>query len=68
VHADELGINTQHSKVWMATVMSVIARLFVWGAVSDRRDTALLDQLFDHVRRASHGIQPVSVAVDGFAA
>jgi hypothetical protein len=64
----ELCVNTQHGKVWMATAMSVFARLFLWGEVGQHRDTALLDQLFAHVRRAANGLQPVLVAVDGFAA
>lgn len=68
VQADELCVNTQHGKVWMATAMSVFARLFLWGEVGEQRDTALVDKLFAHVRRASKGIQPVLVAVDGFAA
>ncbi len=32
------------------------------------RDTGLIDRLFGHVRRAANGIQPILVAVDGFAA
>lgn len=68
VQADELCVNTQHGKVWMATAMSVFARLFLWGEVAQHRDTALIDKVFDHVRRAANGIQPILVAVDGFAA
>jgi len=68
VQADELCVNTQHGKVWMATAMSVFARLFLWGEVSAHRDTGLVDKLFAQVRRAANGIQPILVAVDGFAA
>jgi transposase-like protein len=68
VQADELCVNTQQGKVWMATAMSVFARLFLWGEVGEHRDTALVDKLFAQVRRAAHGMQPVLVAVDGFAA
>jgi len=68
VQAAELCVNTQHGKVWMATAMSVLARLFLWGEVAQHRDTALIDKLFGHVRRAANGIPPILVAVDGFAA
>ena len=68
VQADAMCVNTQQGQVWMATAMSVFARLFLWGEVGEQRDTALVDKLFAHVRRASKGIQPVLVAVDGFAA
>jgi transposase-like protein len=68
VQADELCVNTQHGKVWMATAMSVFTRLFLWGEVAQHRDTALIDKLFGHVRRAANGIQPILVVVDGFAA
>ncbi len=68
VQADELCVNTQHGKVWMATALSVFARLFLWGEVGAHRDTGLIDRLFGHVRRAANGIQPILVAVDGFAA
>jgi transposase-like protein len=68
VQADELCVKTQHGKVWMATAMSVFARLFLWGEVSAQRDTPLLDKVFAKVRHAAKGVQPVLVAVDGLAA
>ncbi|MBM4459664.1 MAG: hypothetical protein FJ011_18200 [Chloroflexi bacterium] len=76
VQAAELCVNTQHGKVWMATAMSVFARLFLWGEacpergrrVSAHRDTPLLDKVFAKVRRAAKGVQPVLVAVAGLAA
>jgi hypothetical protein len=68
VQADELCVTTQHGKVWMATALSVFARLFLWGEVGPRRDRSLLDKVFAHVRRAASGLQPVLVAVDGLAA
>lgn len=52
----------------MVTALSVFARLFLWGEVSEHRDTGLVDKLFAQVRRAAKGIQPILVAVDGFAA
>jgi hypothetical protein len=63
-----LCVNTQHGKVWLATAMSVFARRFLWGEVGAQRDTGLIDKVFGHVRRAAHGIQPILVAVAGFAA
>lgn len=68
VQADELCVNTQHGQVWMATAMSVFARLFLWGEVSPHRDTPLLRKVVAQVRRAANGVQPVLVAVDGLAA
>ncbi len=40
VPADELCVNTQQGKVWMAPAMSVFARLFLWGEVGAHRDTS----------------------------
>lgn len=69
VQADELCINTQRGKVWVATAMTVFARLFIWGEVSSRRDRTLIERLMTRVRQAASGVRSaVLFAVDGFAA
>lgn len=68
VQGDELYVKTQRGTVWMATAMSVFARLFLWGAVAPARDTALITQVVQHVRTAARVGQPILWAVDGFAA
>ena len=68
VQADELCIQTQRGKVWMATARCVVSRLWIWGEVSPSRDTTLITRLFGKVRQALSGLQPVLFATDGFAA
>jgi transposase-like protein len=68
VQGDELYVKTQYGTVWMATAMTVFARLFVWGAIAPTRDTALITQVVAHVRAAARVGQPILWAVDGFAA
>ena len=46
VQADALCVNTQQGQVWMATAMSVFARLFLWGEVAQHRAIILIDKLF----------------------
>jgi transposase-like protein len=68
VQGDELYVKTQYGTVWMATAMTVFSRLFVWGAIAPKRDTALIIQVVQHVRAAARLGQPILWAVDGFAA
>lgn len=68
VQGDEIYVKTQHGTLWMATAMSVFARLFVWGAIAPQRDTALVTPVVQQVRRAAQVGQPILWAVDGFAA
>jgi len=42
VQADEMYVRAQGCRLWMATAMSVFARLLVWGAVAVQRDEHLL--------------------------
>lgn len=68
VQADELCVNTQRGKVWMATAMSVFSRLFLWGEVSAQRDRPLIERVMGKVRQAAASIpQAVLFAIDGFA-
>ena len=69
VQLDEICINTQLGKVWMATGMSVFSRLFLGGAVSQQRDKTLVQRVVQQVHAAAGGLrQAVLFAVDGFAA
>jgi transposase-like protein len=53
VQADEMYVRAQGGRLWMATAMSVFARLFVWGAVAVQRDEHLLARVIGMVRRAA---------------
>jgi hypothetical protein len=69
VQADEVWVKLQGQVAWICTAMCVFPRLFIWGAVSLHRDKHLLLQVMSKVRQASgRVIQPILVAVDGFAA
>jgi len=69
VQADEVRVKTQGGVVWMATAIDVFTRLWLWGAVSPRRDKQLVRRLLDQVAAAARWVtQPILMAVDGFAA
>lgn len=69
VQADELSVKVQGGRVWMATAMSVFARLFLWGEVAPQRDSHLIERLMGKVWAAAGGVvQPVLFAIDGLAA
>lgn len=68
VQADESYVRMHGGKVWIATAMRVVSRLFLWGAVAPRRDTALIQQVMQHVRAAAQMGKPILIAVDGCAA
>ena len=68
VQADELYTKTQAGPVWIATAMSVFSRLWLWGAISWDRDTALVAPVIAQVRAAAQPGQPILFAVDGFKA
>ena len=68
VQADELYTKTQAGPVWIATAMTVFSRLWLWGAISWERDTALVAPVIAQVRAAALPGQPILFAVDGFKA
>lgn len=69
VQADELWVKLQGHTAWIGTAFCVFPRLFIWGAVSLNRDKHLVLRVMSKVRQASGCvIQPILVAVDGFAA
>jgi hypothetical protein len=68
VQADELYTKTQAGPLWIATAMSVFSRLWLGGALSWQRDTALIEPVIEQVRAAAQPRQPIVFAVDGFKA
>lgn len=69
VQLDELCVNTQQGKAWMATAMAVFPRLFLGGSVSQTRDTHLIRSVVQQVYRACGGVkQALLFCVDGLAA
>jgi transposase-like protein len=64
VQADEIKAKTQKRSIWMAMAMMVSTRLWLGGAVSPNRDTNLLQQMAQQVRRIAL-CRPLLVAVDG---
>jgi len=69
VQGDELCVNIQGDKVWVATALSVLSRLFLWAEVSTTRDSSLIERVMVKVRDAASNTRDrVLIAVDGFAA
>lgn len=68
VQGDEMYVKTQYGKVWMATAISVFSRLFIWGAISTKRNGDLVEQVVAQVHAAADPHQPLLWATDGFAA
>lgn len=66
VQADEIKAKVQGGSIWMALAMMVRARLWLGGAVSPRRDSALIEDLIGQVR-AMALCRPLLLAVDGLA-
>jgi transposase-like protein/IS1 family transposase len=67
VQADEIRVKQQGRVVWVALAMQVLTRLWLGGAVSARRDGALLARLLAIVKACAVPA-PLIVCVDGFAA
>src|SRR4051812_15222897 len=66
VQADELYVKAVGRRLWMAMAMAVPSRLWPGGAVSQRRDLALITAVVAMVRRAAKGMAFL-VCVDGLA-
>jgi transposase-like protein len=67
VQADEIRVKQQGRVVWVALAMQVLTRLWLGGAISVRRDAALIARLLTWVRACACPA-PLLVCVDGFAA
>lgn len=66
VQADEIKVKTQGGSVWMAFAMMVSTRLWLGGAVSEKRDKHLIRQVADKIRQVAL-CRPLLLAVDGLA-
>jgi len=64
VQADEIKVKVQGGSMWMAMAMMVSTRLWLGGAISTRRDKALIQQLADQIRVVAL-CRPLLLAVDG---
>src|SRR3954463_9184226 len=64
VQADELYVKAVGRRLWMAMAMAVPSRLWLGGAVSQRRDLVLITAVVGMVRRAARGMAFLA-CVDG---
>jgi transposase-like protein len=64
LQADEIKAKTQKGVIWIAMAMMVSTRLWLGGAVSAYRDTALLQKMAEQVRAIAL-CRPLLIAVDG---
>jgi hypothetical protein len=67
VQADEIRVRQQGAAIWVALALQVATRLWLGGAVSSRRDGALIARLLAAVKACARPA-PLVVCVDGFAA
>lgn len=67
VQADELRVRRQRGISWLASAIAVPTRLWLGGAVSQRRDTDLVTALAQQVRACAL-CRPLLVVFDGFVA
>src|SRR5438132_587103 len=68
VQADELRAKGCKLIVWMAFALEATTRLFLAGTVSERRDSALADRLFERVRACCRRVKELLVCTDGWNA
>jgi transposase-like protein len=66
VQADEIRVRAQGQILWLALAIMVSTRLWLGGAVSAKRDRALIDRLVVQIR-ACAVVAPLLVAVDGLS-
>ncbi len=64
VQADEIKAKSQNGPIWIAMAIMVSTRLWLGGAVSAYRDTALLQKMAQQVRAIAL-CRPLLIAVDG---
>lgn len=68
IQADEIRAKGRKIIVWMALAMDVSTHLWLAGAVSQHRDSTLIDRLFQQVRACCQWVEGLLVCTDGFAA
>jgi hypothetical protein len=67
VQEDEIKVKVQGGSMWMALALMVGSRLWLGGAVSPKRDRALIDALVAQVRAVAL-CRPTLFAADGLSA
>jgi transposase-like protein/IS1 family transposase len=67
VQADEIRAKGRRLIAWMALAIDATSRLWLAGVVHERRDRALADRLFQHVRACCGPIHALLVCTDGWA-
>jgi len=68
VQADEIWIKMRGTIVWVALAMMVSTRLWIAGEVSKKRDSNLIDNLMQQVRRCARSFCALLICTDGFPA
>ncbi len=68
VQADEIRVKGRSLIAWMGFSMMVSTRLWLGGAVSPSRDTALADRMMAKVRACSQTAGALLICTDGWAA
>jgi IS1 family transposase len=68
VQADEIRAKGRKMVAWMAMAIDATSRLWMAGVVSVRRDRALADRLWQHVRRCCQCVRALLVCTDGWGA
>jgi IS1 family transposase len=68
VQADEIRVKGRSMIAWMGLTLMVSTRLWLAGAVSLTRDTALAERLMRQVRACAQTLGVVLVCTDGWAA
>jgi len=66
VQADEIKVKTQSGWIWMAMAMMVSTRLWLGGAVSPKRNLALITQLVSQIHSTAL-CRKLLLAVDGLS-
>lgn len=67
VQADEIRAKGRKLVAWIALAIDATSRLWLAGVVSERRDRALADRLFTHVRACVPPLRALLVCTDGWA-
>ena len=68
VQADEIRVKGCKMIAWMGLAIDVSTRLWMAGAVSRERDTALADRLLQQVSACCQAVRALLVCTDGWAA
>lgn len=69
VQGDELWVKTQYGTVWIATAIDVFSRFLIWGEVSMKRNSSLIERVIEKVKLSLSSSQSdILWVTDGFKA